>query len=185
MRLVRTHKYMPSPTYAWVMFQVVRRWIMKEDLLVKLVYLSTGWVHDGRNKDTYILGIQIGFPFLWPVYNLLHHSYIIQVKDTCIHKVGVWMVVAKEVGTQIEFHSSCLCSTHSWYQVTSFIMYSYILIGFTTHVCVWWCLCVFLHYFGNSEVSGSHHRARKVESCNSWLFAATCTWITVCCKHEM
>ena len=39
--------------------------------------------------QNYILCPQIGFPFLWPVYNLLHHSYIIQVKDTCIQKVGV------------------------------------------------------------------------------------------------
>ena len=71
------------------MFQTVRRWIMKEDLLVKLVYLCIGWMHDGRNKDTCVLCAQIGFPFLWPVYNLLHHSCIIQVKDTCIYKVGV------------------------------------------------------------------------------------------------
>ena len=60
-------------------FQVVRRWIMKEDLLVKLVYLCIGWVHDGRNKDTRVLCAQIGFPFLWPVQvqfitSQLYHS---------------------------------------------------------------------------------------------------------------
>ena len=44
-------------------------------------------VHNGRGEKGDLFA-QIGFPFLWPVYNLLHHSYIVQEKDTCIHSAG-------------------------------------------------------------------------------------------------
>ena len=37
-------------------------------------------VHDGRERK----GELCGFLFPWPV----HHSYIIQEKDTCIHSAG-------------------------------------------------------------------------------------------------
>ena len=36
----------------------------------------------------YVLRLDFHFSGLCK-YNLLHHSYIIQVKDTCIYKVGV------------------------------------------------------------------------------------------------
>ena len=36
------------------MFQVVRRWIVKEDLLVKLVYMCL-YLYDGRKKDIIIM----------------------------------------------------------------------------------------------------------------------------------
>ena len=86
-------------------------YVVEVDLLVNLVYLSTGWEHDGRNKDTCILCVQIEFPFLWPVYT--HHSYIIQVKDTCIHKVRGNGGSQRSRYVLIKFHSSCLCSMYS------------------------------------------------------------------------
>ena len=56
---------------------------------------------------------QVGFPFLWPVYILLHHSYIIQVKDILVFTRWRWMVVAKQVlCTRIKFHSSGLSCIH-------------------------------------------------------------------------
>ena len=39
------------------------------------ILVFTVQVHNGRGKKK---GDLFGFPFLWPVYNLLHDSYIIQ-----------------------------------------------------------------------------------------------------------
>ena len=62
---------------------------MKEDLLVKLVYLSTGWVHDGRNKDTCIMcsdRISIPLASVHFITSQLCHS---GQGCTCLHKVEV------------------------------------------------------------------------------------------------
>ena len=74
-------------------------------------------VHNGRGEKGDLFA-QIGFPFLWPVYNLLHHSYIVQEKDTCIHSAGAQWKGEKR-GTYLDFHSSGLCTIY-YMTVTSF-----------------------------------------------------------------